>query len=203
MYTIYSNIFTSSSTLILTTSKSKSDESPALDMSADLRLSGNVVDDDVRYKWWPRTLPLNTAWMFVDNTTRPAMELNLDIAVMFFVISSALFYYLDPRPRTRPPGRALDLLATPWAHLAKPSAPCLHPRPCPRPGPPWPHHWAPVDSPMSSCTLSTLPWSPSQFCQPSTSRGLRQPHPHPRCGWPPNECLHDSGHSVLQLLTLG
>jgi hypothetical protein len=43
--------------------------------------------------------------MSVDNTTRPAME--LDIAVMFFVISSALLYYLDP------PGRALDPLAVP------------------------------------------------------------------------------------------
>ena len=70
------------------------------------------------------------------------MELNLDIAEMFFMISSALFYYLDPNralyplvapwtpwPRPGPPGHtlgppvyALDSLAAPWA-------PWLHPQP--------------------------------------------------------------------------
>jgi len=42
--------------------------------------------------------------MSVDNTTRPAMEL-IDIAVMFYVISSALFYDLD----------SLASPSTPWA----------------------------------------------------------------------------------------
>jgi len=75
------------------------------------------------------------------------MEL-IDIAVMFYVISSALLFYLDPLaspstpwapwPNPRPPVYALD-------HLAKPSTPWPRPRPpghaldprgpCPRPGP--------------------------------------------------------------------
>ena len=42
--------------------------------------------------------------MSVDNTTRPAME-HIDIAVMFYVISSALFYDLD----------SLASPSTPWA----------------------------------------------------------------------------------------
>ena len=65
--------------------------------------------------------------MSVDNTTRPAMELNLDIAGMFYKISSALYYDLDPLAtpstlllRTRHPGRALGSLAAPLA-------PCLPP----------------------------------------------------------------------------
>ena len=84
-----------------------SEESPALDMSADLCLAGNRVDRAACYKWWPRTLPLNTAWMSVDNTTR----LNLNIAMMFFEISSA-FYNLNPLATSSPPGHALNPLAT-------------------------------------------------------------------------------------------
>jgi hypothetical protein len=113
------------------------------------------------------TLPLNTAWMSVDNTTRPAMEFYLDIAVMFFVISSALLYYLDhlaspstpwprprppgraldplnspsiPWPRHRPPGHALDPLATPWAPPGRTFGPLSTTSP-----------WAPLVAPLGPC----------------------------------------------------
>ena len=126
------------------------------------------------------------------------MELNLDIAVMFFVISSALFYYLDPgqrpQPRPRPPGQALD----PLGPLFEPLAPCPRPR-LPgytlAPG----RALAPLAAPMAHCRpsnvklhLSTSTWSPSWLSLPSTSRGLLQPRPRPLCGWPPNERLRDT-----------
>ena len=164
--------------------------------------------------------------MSVDNTTRPAMELNLDIAEMFYKIPLALYYDLDPLvkpstpcPSPGPPGHALGPLSTPWTPclrpgppgcalgpLATPSAslvapPWLHPRPWLRPGLPRPPVCA-LDPPMSSCTLSTPTRSPSQSSLPSTFRGLLQPQPCPLCGWPPNECLRDIGYSVLQLITL-
>ena len=115
---------------------------------------------------------------------------------MFFVISSALFYYLDPDralyplvapstpwPNPQPPVYTLDPLAAPWA-------PWLHPQPLWSRPPgntlapgcalgPLAAPSAPVyalDPLMSGCVLSTPTRSSPQFCKPSMSLGLLHPY---------------------------